>query len=75
MRVGDYDDSESVRILVPTSGGPTSREALRVAQTLTSSDDCRITALHVSTELGDEAREIASRRLEKSLSRAGVANE
>lgn len=63
------------KILIPVSGGPHCRVALRWVDPLTESDNATISALHVAQNFGEESLVVGLRQISKAVKAAGVTPE
>jgi uncharacterized hydrophobic protein (TIGR00271 family) len=75
LRAAAESGARCDRVLIPISGGPHCRVALRWAKPLTESDDSIISALHVAQDLGEESVALGLRLISKAIKDAGVTPE
>ncbi len=74
VRLGEADNVDCRRILVPTAGGPHASVALRLAERLASIEDGEVVALYVGSDAGELAEEVGGRILLGAISEAGLAS-
>jgi uncharacterized hydrophobic protein (TIGR00271 family) len=75
LRAGADSGSKCDRVLIPISGGPHCRVALRWADPLTETEDSIIAALHVAKDFGEDSVAVGLRQIKKAIKDAGVTPE
>ena len=69
VRVGSLEGSPCSRILVAVGRGPHGRMAARLARDLARTLDASVTAMRVNPDIGDDARLVGARTLDRLLDR------
>ena len=70
LKTSESNDERCQEILVACAQGPHSRAALRLADDLSKSHSCQITALYVEPEVGIDAEPVGLRILDRIITRA-----
>ncbi len=68
--VGNAEDAQCDRILVPVAHGPHARAALALANDMAPSESATITALRVNPDVGSDAQAVGAQILERLIRRA-----
>ena len=72
LRPADTDGTDCDRILIPTSGGPHSRFALRLASRIVKINEGKVTPLYIEPDTDEVATEVGKRLLNGLMQKAEI---
>ncbi|MFC1705567.1 DUF389 domain-containing protein [Planctomycetota bacterium] len=72
IRPGKESGSRCEQVLVPVSGGPHARVALKLGTAMVEGEGARVTALTVQPDIGDDAMDVGARVVQREVNASGV---